>query len=142
MWAAVAEAEARVSAEAVWALWEDPTRWSEWNPDIASAALDGPFAVGSTARIRFRRSFPMTFTITELEPKRLFTDEARLPGARLGHEHRLEPSDGGVVIRNRLYITGPAERLYAALMGRRMRASVQTFPAREAELAEAASGKE
>ena len=80
----------------------------------------------------------MTFKVIDLEPTRRFTDEARLPGARLGHEHRVEPSDRGIVIRNRLYIEGPLERLYAALMGRRMRTSAKKFVERERDLAEAA----
>jgi hypothetical protein len=136
VWEATAETEANASAESVWALWEDPGRWREWNEDIASAALEGDFALGSRARIRFKRSLPLRFEITELQPRRLFTDETRLPGARLGHEHSIQASDGGVVIRNRLYLDGPAERLYAALMGRRMSASVRRFIELERELAE------
>src|ERR671917_241599 len=101
MWEATAEARADATTAMVWELWEDPARWPDWNEDIASAELDGQLAVGATARIRFRRSLPMTFTVTHFERERTFTDEARLPGARLGHEHLVEPSEGGVVIRNR-----------------------------------------
>ncbi len=47
----------------------------------------------------------MVFTITELEPERLFIDTARLP-AWLSHEHRIETSDSGIEIRNRFVLWG------------------------------------
>lgn len=127
---------------AVWALWANPARWPDWNGDIARAELDGSFERGSTARIEFRRSGTLRFTITELEHERVFLDEARLPGARMGHEHRIEPKDDGIEISNRLYIDGPAERLYAFALGRRVRRSVRAFVERERSLAEAAAGEE
>ena len=138
MWEAAASIETTASPAAVWALWEDPKRWPEWNKDIASVAdFDQPLALGGTARVRLKGSLPMQFHITALESRRLFTDEARLPGARMGHEHHLEPlPDGGARIGNRLYIRGPLERLYAAVLGRRMRASVQQFVRSEKALAE------
>src|SRR5688500_12128915 len=141
MWAASAEIKTHADPEAVWALWQDPERWKDWNEQIASADMRGPFAVGTSARIRFRRSpWPLTFTITALEPGRMFTDEARLPGARLGHEHAIEHDGATTTIRHRLYFDGPAEKIYALLMGRRMRAAVQQFGERERDLAEDRGG--
>jgi hypothetical protein len=138
MWDASAEVKTRADPEAVWALWRDPERWKDWNEQIAEAELRGPLAVGTSARIRFRRSpRPLTFTITALEPGRLFTDEARLPGARLGHEHVIEHEGATTTIKHRLYFDGPAEKIYALLMGRRMRAAVRRFGERERSLAEA-----
>ena len=139
MWEARAETVVRAHAAAVWALWEDPARWKDWNPQIAEARLRGPFALGSSARIRFRRSpRALTFEITALEPGRMFTDEARMPGARLGHEHLLEPDGETTRIVHRLFFDGPAERIYALLMGRQMRAAVQEFVERERALVEPA----
>jgi uncharacterized protein YndB with AHSA1/START domain len=137
MWAASAETTTRAAPEAVWALWQDPQRWKDWNEQIAEADLRGPFAVGTRARVRFRRRpWPITFTITSLEPGRRFTDEARLPGVRLGHEHAIEHDGPTTTIRHRLYFDGPAEKIYALLMGRQMRAAVRQFGERERDLAE------
>jgi hypothetical protein len=137
MWATSAETKTRADAKAVWALWRDPKRWKDWNEQIAEAELHGPFAVGTSARVRFRRSpWPLTFTITALEPGRLFTDETRLPGVRLGHEHAIEHGSAMTTIRHRLYFDGPAEKIYALLMGRQMRAAVRQFGERERNLAE------
>jgi hypothetical protein len=122
---------------AVWALWSAPTRWPDWNEQLESAELEGDLAVGEAARVKFKRGGRMQFRIVAVEPERLFVDEARLPGARLGHEHRLEPSGGGVEISHRLYVSGPLSGLFALLLGRkRMRESVVRFVERERELAE------
>ena len=136
MWEVSAETRASVPPESIWALWNDPARWKDWNEQIAEASLEGGFAEGSTARIRFKRSpVTMRFSITAIEPGVLFIDETRLPGARMGHEHRVESADDGSLIQHRLYIDGPLERFYVALLGRQMGSSVKTFGPREAELA-------
>lgn len=139
MWEAAAEIETAASPQAVWGLWANPARWADWNDRIAAAELDGPLVEGARARIRFRHSpRALDFAVTRLERGRVFVDETRLPGVVMGHEHRVERRDGRTVIRNRLYIRGPAARVWAALMGRGMRASVRRFVQRERELAEAA----
>jgi Polyketide cyclase / dehydrase and lipid transport len=126
-WEAEASRELVAQAGDIWALWDDADRWADWNPAIAGAALQGPFAVGTAARIRFRGRPAMTFTITAIEPRRLFVDETRLPGARMGHEHRLAPSGSGATVGHCIYFDGPLAALWGALMGRRIRRDLQTF---------------
>jgi hypothetical protein len=127
---------ANADPAAVWALWSDPGRWPEWNEQIARVEFDGAFEVGTTAKVKFNGGGTVHYRITELEPERLLVDEARLPGARIGHEHRVTPSNGGVEISNRIYIAGPLTRLYALLMGRRTGKAVPALVERERELAE------
>ena len=122
---------------AVWALWEDPARGPEWNEQLESGELEGEFAPGERIRVKFRRGGRMQFEIVTLEPERLFCDEARLPGARLGHEHRLEANGAGCEITHRLYVRGFMSGFWALLLGRkRMRESVVAFCGREREIAE------
>lgn len=140
----VRSATAAISAMAdpadVWRLWSNVERWQEWNDQIVHAELLGPFAAGSKARIRFRgRPLPLTFQITAIVPERLFTDETRLPGAVLGHDHILESDGDNTIIRHRLYLRGRAARLYWLLMGRQMRAAVGQFTERERELLESSA---
>jgi hypothetical protein len=126
-WEAEASREMVADAAEIWALWDDAERWPDWNPAIASAALQGSFAVGTTATIRFRGRPAMTFTITAIEPRRLLVDETRLPGARMGHEHRLDAATTGVTVGHRIYFDGPLAAFWGALMGRRIRRDLQTF---------------
>ena len=124
----------------MWALWEDAGRWPEWNDRIASAELFGELREGAIARIRFKRSpVAMKFTVVAFEDGRLLTDETRYPGARLGHEHRVERTGGETQIAHRLYLDGPAEGLWALLLGRQLRTAVRSFGERERALAEASA---
>jgi uncharacterized protein YndB with AHSA1/START domain len=135
-WEAAASVDSKAPAAAVWALWSDPKRWPEWNDGIREAELEGPFEVGTVARIKFKGGGKMMFTITELEEERLFVDTAKLPGARLSHEHRIEPGQDGITIHNRFVLKGPMSRLYVLMMGRSLKKAVPDLPERERELAE------
>jgi hypothetical protein len=122
---------------AIWELWAQPERWSDWNEQVVRAELDGELRVGAEAKVRLHRGGTVRFTVTELEPERLLVDEARFPGARLGHEHRLRPGTNSVEISHRLYVNGPLAGLWSLLIGRkRMREQVVRFVERERELTE------
>ena len=123
--------------EAVWALWADASRWPEWNEQLESGEIDGELAVGSGATVKFKRGGKMRFTVVAVEPERLFVDEAKLPGCRFGHEHRVEPAGDGCEITHRLYLVGATSGLFSRLFGRkRMERSVVEFVKRERALAE------
>ena len=89
-----------------------------WNDEISSAELDGPLALGARAKIVFRTGLRLRFRVVEFEEGRLFTDEARLPGARMGHRHLVEATDGsGSRLTNTIYIEGPLAWLWRRVMG-------------------------
>jgi Polyketide cyclase / dehydrase and lipid transport len=135
-WEAQESREVAAPPAAIWALWEDPERWADWNPAIAGAELQGPFEIGTPAIIRFRGRPAMTFDITAIEPGALFVDQTRLPGAHMGHEHRLEqPGTETVVVSHRIYFDGPLAFLWGVLMGRRIRRDLESFLDHEERLA-------
>lgn len=125
------------SPAAVWALWADAKRWPEWNEQLDWAEVAGELAPGTQATVKFKRGGRMVFQVADAEPERLLTCEARLPLARYGHEHRVEPRGAGSEITHRLYLRGPLAGLFSVLFGRkRLRQAVVRFVERERELAE------
>jgi Polyketide cyclase / dehydrase and lipid transport len=109
-----------LTAAAVWAhAYADAAAWPAWNTALAAATLEGPFAVGTRARVRFRTGLRLRFVLTEVDPGRCFTDESRLPGARMAHRHQLDPLPAGAGVRltNTISITGPAARAWALVLG-------------------------
>lgn len=119
-WATESTHEADVGASAVWTrAYADVSRWKDWNSQIAHAALESRFALGGSAKIRFTTGLRMRFRIVELEPGRVFTDEARLPLARMGHRHLIEDTGAGVRLVNRIYIQGPLAWLWSRILGPR-----------------------
>jgi hypothetical protein len=128
--------DTRVQASAVWErCYADPAAWPEWNQEIAAVKASGPIQRGSRVKVRFRTGLRLEFHITELEPERVFTDEARLPGARLGHRHVLEPTATGVRLRNTIYFEGPLAGVWARLGGKRAAAALEEGQRRAAALA-------
>lgn len=118
-WETTSTLDAEVSPATVWdAAYADAAAWPRWNAEIRTARLDGPLALGAMARIVFRTGLRLRFHVVEFEQGRLFTDEARLPGARMGHRHRLEPvGEGGALLVNTIYIEGPLAPLWRRILG-------------------------
>ena len=113
-WETSSALQADVSPPEIWSLaYANADAWPEWNAELRSARLDGPLRVGATARIVFRTGLRLRFHVVEYEEERLFTDESRLPGARMGHRHLIEAiTDGGSRLTNTIYIAGPLVPLW------------------------------
>jgi len=120
----------------VWsAAYADASAWPAWNDALASAEMLGPFSAGSQARVRFRTGLRLRFTLVEVEPERVFTDESRLPGARMGHRHELEPTADGVRLVNTIYIRGPLAGVWALVLGPQAKKGLPSWQRRAAALA-------
>lgn len=126
-WETTSGLEVDVPPRAVWArAYANAAAWPEWNAEIRRASLDGPLALGTRAKIVFRTGLRLCFRVVEFEDGRLFTDESRLPGARMGHRHLIEPTEsGGSRLTNTIYIEGPLAPLWRRIMGPR---AARTLP--------------
>ncbi len=64
---------APAKAETIWGLYREVTKWTEWDKGIVFAALP--------------------FRLTDVEPRRGFSDVTEIPGAgvEIRFAHRLEP---------------------------------------------------
>jgi hypothetical protein len=92
--------------------------WPRWNCELKRASLDQPLAPGATAHIVFRSGLRLRFKVVEYEAGRLFTDEAKLPGAHMGHRHLVEARQGGGCrLVNTIYIEGPLAPLWRRILG-------------------------
>src|SRR6476660_5366107 len=95
-WETTSTLEGGVAPATVWErAYADAAAWPEWNAEIKRARLDGPLALGAKARIVFGTGLRLRFQVVEFDEGRLFTDESRLPGARMGHRHLVETTAGG-----------------------------------------------
>lgn len=105
--------------EAVWALWSDVRTWPEWDAGIEWVELHGPFAAGSEGKLKPAGSRAVRFRMLAAEPDEGFSDETKLPLARMRFEHELadDPS-GGVCITHRVTIGGPLATLFERVIGR------------------------
>ena len=104
--------------EDVWPVIRDVTRWSEWTASITSVEIldDGPFRVGTRAKVR-QPGFPaVVWTVTELIEGTSFTWEAKTPGLRSTGTHSVTVGPRGAIatlgIRQEGLLAGPMKLLF------------------------------
>jgi hypothetical protein len=125
-WERTSTLDAGPAPAAIWAAaYADASAWPRWNGELKTATLDGPLRQGAEARIVFRTGLRLRFRVVEFEDGRLFTDESRLPGARMGHRHLVEPTAGGSRLTNTIYIEGPLAAIWRRVLGPR---AARTLP--------------
>ena len=140
-WETTSTLKADVAPKAVWEnAYADADAWPRWNTELKRASLDGPLVDGAQARIVFRTGLRLRFRVVEFEAGRLFTDEARLPGARMGHRHLVEPMpEGGSRLTNTIYIDGHLASLWRRILGP---AAARTLPDAQRAVVDLASQAE
>ena len=112
MWSVEHTAHSRASTQAVWALWSDTAEWPRWNPTIADVSLDGPFAEGTTGRLKPTHGPKAEMVLRDVRPAAGFTDVARLPGAQMRVEHEVaDVPEGGSRVTERAVLHGPLARV-------------------------------
>jgi hypothetical protein len=126
-WQTSASLEAEVDPDSIWRrAYADASAWPRWNEELKRAELDGDLRLGAEAKVVFGTGLRLRFRVVEFEPGRLFTDESRMPGARIGHRHLLEPlPGGGCRLENTIYIEGPLAFFWRRVMGPR---AARTLP--------------
>ncbi len=119
--------EIEAPAAAVWAVYTDVERWSEWTASIERiVALDGPgIEVGRRFEIKQPRMPKVVWQVTAVEPAVGWTWRQKSPGATSIADHRLV--DGGAagptVVHQRIEQRGPV----GALIGRLMRRTTARY---------------
>ena len=81
----------------VWQVMSDVERWAEWTQSVQSVKRldDGPFRIGSRARVKQPKFLPAVWVVTELDAPRSFTWVTRSPGMFASGKHRVEPTARG-----------------------------------------------
>ncbi len=112
----------------VFAVLCDVERWPEWTSTMTSVRrVDrGPFAVGSSARVRQPRLLPAVWQVTELTDQRNFTWTTGSPGLRMTAGHSVEPKDAGSRVLLSLELSGFIAPLIARLYGGLMERYIST----------------
>jgi uncharacterized protein YndB with AHSA1/START domain len=109
MWSAQHSIEINAAPEVILRVLADTARWPEWNAGTEWVELDGPFAAGTTARMKIPGEEPLTFRLLSVGPDG-FEDETPVPDAnvivRVAHE--IEPlADRRARVVYRATVEGP-----------------------------------
>jgi carbon monoxide dehydrogenase subunit G len=127
--------------ERVWEVLVDVERWPERIPTVDSAErLDtGPFAVGSSARLRQPKLPEAVWTVTELTAGTSYTWESKQSGALSVASHVVEPHPDGTRLTLAVSVSGPLSGLGWLLTKGLARRYVETEAASIKSVAEAAN---
>jgi uncharacterized protein YndB with AHSA1/START domain len=96
-------------APSVWEVLVDVARWPEWTPTIESVERldDGPFGVGSRAKVRQPKLPQAQWEVTEVVDGKSFTWEAKGPGMKTVARHEVVPEGTGSTVTLSIEQTGP-----------------------------------
>ena len=132
--------ETTASPEAVWKVWSDTPRWQDWNPDVQSMTLNGPFAAGTTGTMKTRQG-TRAIELAEVVPGKSFRLETTvIPLTRFAFECQVAAGPGAKsTISQGIRVGGPLGGLVGGVMGRQI---ADTFPALLRSLARKAEASE
>lgn len=118
--------ETTASPATVWKIWSDTTTWQDWNPDVQSMTLNGPFAAGTTGTMKTKQGTRQV-QLTEVVPGRSFRLETTvIPLTRFAFECQVLAGPGKTTISQAIHVGGPLGGLVGGMMGRQI---ADTFPA-------------
>jgi len=132
--------ETSASPAAVWKIWSDTSTWAEWNPDVQSMTLNGPFAAGTSGTMKTKQGTRQV-QLTEVVPGRSFRLETTvIPLTRFAFECQVVGGPAGkTTISQAIRVGGPLGGLVGGMMGPQI---ANTFPALLQGLARKAEASE
>jgi uncharacterized protein YndB with AHSA1/START domain len=83
----------QASPERVWQVLRDAAGWPDWSETVDDLRLldEGPFGLGSRARVKQPKMSVLTWKVTELEPGRSFASRTSGPGYAVVAGHYVNP---------------------------------------------------
>ena len=120
---------------AIWQVATDVEAWPSWDQHEEKARLDGPFAVGARGWNKPKGAPAGSFTITAVEPERMWAARAGIPFGSLRGVNRYEPlGDGRVRVSKVFDARGPFGPIFRVVWEKRVRSDMRlTFEALQAE---------
>lgn len=132
--------ETTASPEAVWSVWSEASTWQEWNPDVQSLALNGPFTTGTTGVMKTKQGTRQV-VLSDVAPGRSFRLETTvIPLTRFVFDCKVASGPAGKTsVSQSITVRGPLGGILGGPMSKQI---ADTFPpllqglARKAESAE------
>ncbi len=109
--------ETSASPAAVWKIWSDTSTWAEWNPDVQSMTLNGPFAAGTSGTMKTKQGTRQV-QLTEVVPGRSFRLETTvIPLTRFAFECQVVAGSAGkTTISQAIRVGGPLGAVVGGVM--------------------------
>lgn len=118
--------ETTASPQAVWKVWSDTPTWQEWNPDVQSMALNGPFAAGTTGVMKTKQGTRQV-VLSDVAPGRSFRLETSvIPLTRFIFDCKVAAGPSGkTTVSQSVTVGGPLGSIVGGMMSKQI---ADTFP--------------
>ncbi len=126
-----------VKKEDVWRVWADVNNWPKWHDDLDYCKMNGPFEAGNKFILKPKRGPAVKIELMEVIRENTFTDCTKFFGAEMCNTHSVEEKDGGLLLSNKLVVTGPLKWLWIKLVAQNV---ANTVPEEMDALAAVARG--
>lgn len=113
-----------VSKQAIWKIWSDIENWPEWHDDLDYCKLEGSFKPGSHFTLKPKGMREVNITLLSVQVEREFTDRTHFFGAKMYDTHTMVETNGGLLLTNKLIVTGPLTWLWVKLVANNVAKSV------------------
>ena len=114
------------SLETVWNVQTNISSWPTWQPEVETASIDGPLAVGTVFHWK-TSGLDITSTIQEVEPQRRIVWRGPAQGIEAIHVWMLTQDENGVLVNTEESWDGEPVRSQLALMQRALDQSLKAW---------------
>jgi hypothetical protein len=87
--------ETPVARDAIWAVFSDVDRWTQWDTSMEKVAFDGPMQTGTVFRMTPVGQEEITSRLVDVRAGELSVDRTEFAGLTLTFTHRFDPLPGG-----------------------------------------------
>lgn len=108
-------------ADKIFAVYADVENWSNWDKEVISSTLDGPFEVDTTGEIVPKGEPRSPIKLTEVTRNKSFTVECKLPLCKMHFIHELEQFDDYTTVINKAEFSGLLAPIFSRLIGPKLK---------------------
>ncbi len=110
----------------VWNILIDINNWAQWHDDLDYCKINGEFKAGNYFMLKPKGSSKLVkIVLTEINELKSFTDCTTFFGAKMYNTHAIEETTEGLLLSNKLVLTGPLKWLWIKLVAQHI---ANTFP--------------
>jgi hypothetical protein len=107
--------------EKIFALYQNVSNWSSWDPDLKESAIDGAFVSGTTGTVVPKSGPKSKVLFTDVVANKGFAVECKLPLCLMRFEHELVPQGAQTQVTHRVLFTGLMAWFFSRVIGSGMK---------------------
>jgi len=111
------EITVNVNPERIFTLYEDVPNWKQWDTDVTSSSISGPFTAGAIGTLKPTKGPATKIEIVSVEKNKSFTVQSSLPLCTMTVEHELFPVQSSTRVIHRISFAGPLSFFFGWVVG-------------------------